>query len=98
MNVIIHSANGECQHVVVLADACNVRPQTTLQLSWNRLLPVFGAKDEVNVILSVAVRHVSHPPGLDILSHATRGLRTRSRLVRAFGALNSSFAECLAGS
>src|SRR5258708_865171 len=88
MYVVGHAADGEGQHVVVLANARHVRPEPLLHFVGNEPFAVLGAKDQMDVVLCVAVGQRCRPSGgsRKFISPLTQGLRTWARLFRPFGA------------
>src|SRR6266700_2234785 len=89
MNMIVCAANGKREHVMVFADGGNIRPEPWLNLFCNELLPIFGAENQVNVVLRVAVRQGVAPPALGSLCYATHRFRGGLGSLRASGALKS---------
>src|SRR5258708_2477068 len=70
MYVVGHAADGEGQHVVVLANARHVRPEPHLRFFGNEPFAVLGAKDQMDVVLCVAVGQRCRPSGpLENLYH-----------------------------
>src|SRR5215831_10951026 len=59
----------------MLKDARHVGPESPLQGSRDELPATLGAEYQMDVILSVAVRHSAAPTALEILQHATHRLR-----------------------
>src|SRR5260370_12879963 len=77
----------ERQHVVVLADACPIRTEPPLHFIGDELFTVLGAKDQMDVVLCIAVGHRCRPSGArgKFISPLTQGLRLWARLCRPSG-------------
>jgi hypothetical protein len=54
MNVVAHSADGECCHRVVFANRGNVCPEARLNIVGNEFTASFSGEDQVDVVLCVA--------------------------------------------
>jgi hypothetical protein len=63
MDVIFHAAHGKRQQIMIFADGRRVSPQPRQKVAGKYLLAILGAEDEVDMVLCVAVGHVSLPPG-----------------------------------
>jgi hypothetical protein len=57
MNVVLNPANGKGKHVLVFADSSNIGPQAWLEIFRNKFQSVLGAKNQMDVVLCVAVGH-----------------------------------------
>jgi hypothetical protein len=54
--MVFHSSNGMHKDFVFLADRGDVRPQAALYVFGYGLAAIFCAEDQMNVVLSVAMR------------------------------------------
>jgi len=66
MNVVFHAAHGEGQQIMIFADGRRVCPQAGQKVAGKYLFAVLGAEDKVDMILCVAVGHMSLPRGGNI--------------------------------
>src|SRR6266567_4824907 len=60
MSVILHAANGVDENPLLLANARRVGPYLRSKFCRDGFAPILGAEHDMNYILSVGVRHVSH--------------------------------------
>src|SRR5258708_5867864 len=60
MSVILHAANGVDENPLLLANARRVGPYLRSKFCRDGFAPIVGAEHDMNYILSVGVRHVSH--------------------------------------
>ena len=102
MNVVFHAADGKRQQIMIFADGRRVCPQARQKVAGKYLRAILGAENKVDMVLCVAVGHlsslgagnlttqegVSPPTGLVYLVAAqlSQGFRTWARLVRPAGA------------
>lgn len=101
MDVVFHTADGKRQQIMIFADGRRICPQARQKVAGKCLLAILGAEDEVDMVLCVAVGHVSSL-GAAMLQHGkacrhlrgsyaisanfSQGFRTWARLVRPAGA------------
>src|SRR5260370_5578507 len=60
MSVILYAANGVDENPLLLANARRVGPYLRSKFCRDGFAPILGAEHDMNYILSVGVRHVSH--------------------------------------
>src|SRR5260370_18073609 len=60
MSVILHAANGVDENPLLLGNARRVGPYLRSKFCRDGLAPILSAEHDMNYILSVGVRHVSH--------------------------------------
>src|SRR5216683_6842501 len=60
MSVILHAANGVDENPLLFANARRVGPYLRSKFCRDGFAPILGAEHDMNYILSVGVRHVSH--------------------------------------
>src|SRR5439155_3635056 len=60
VKMIFHASNGMDKYLLILAYACNVVPHAWLEFSGNHSLAFVRTEYNVNDILHICVRHVSH--------------------------------------
>src|SRR5216683_636898 len=60
MSVILHAANGVDENPLPFANARRVGPYLRSKFCRDGFAPILGAEHDMNYILSVGVRHVSH--------------------------------------
>ena len=61
--MVFHAAHGKRQQVMIFADGRGVSSQARQKVAGKYLFTILGAEDKVNMVLCVAVGHVSLPPG-----------------------------------
>lgn len=54
---VFHPAYCKAKNVMVLADTGDIGPEPRAEIPGNQLLAMFCAKDQMNMILRVAVSH-----------------------------------------
>jgi hypothetical protein len=57
MSVVCHAIDRNCGHALITADAGHVRPKFRLDIVGYRGLTIFGAEDEMDMILDECMRH-----------------------------------------
>src|SRR6266851_2410549 len=75
MSVILHAANGVDENPLLLANARRVGPYLRSKFCRDGFAPILGAEHDMNYILSVGVRHVSHLRCLPFYTLGTQRLR-----------------------
>ena len=60
MKVVWHAAHGKGKHLFVFADASDIGPESGLKLFRDELQTAFGTKDEMDMVLRVAVGHARY--------------------------------------
>src|SRR5262249_5373672 len=76
VDVILHTSHRHWDKVNVLANSCQVLPQSFLKIFRDELRALFGTEHRMQMMLGECMRHGLSPlPGLNCISHASHRLR-----------------------
>src|SRR5260370_42253672 len=94
MGVVLHTANGMDENPLPFANARRVGPYLRLKVRRNGFASILGAEHNMDHILGIGVRHVSHLRCSAFYMLPAQRFRAALTFGRAYGAVAQPSALC----